>query len=630
MLALIGPLLWAALPTWGADSPGQAVTPQASTPRTAPAAPPALPRLGPRLQAALRRAESSLSVLAVDLEPSAPLLGPRLGRVSALRLSAADAQRLPGLVRYAELAPPHRPLLDQSRLAIGADATDRGAGFRAPHRGRGTVIGAYDSGIDLSHPDFTTIEGRLRVRGVWDQDAALECTTATLAASACPIPDATGHGTHVLSIAAGGGPRYRGIAPEAEILVARSTAYEGLLEALQWMEARATALQEPLVVNISLGGHVGPHDGTSPECLAIDDFRPLVVVAAGNEGNDSIHALAALRPGAPTDLGLDLPATSPEQHAIVDIWGAPTSSVTAELLLIDAGSVIWESGFIGVGAAGFDRHIDPAGRILGTVSLDAEASKNPLNGRPHLTVELSLPHFQGRAGFGLRLRGSGEVHLWIDTLATVAAPPSFSHTLALGTGGEIIGDSANSLSDLASASTAIAVSAWVARQAIPEIGASFEEQLHTIPAFSSYGPTLDPVRSGDKPDLAAPGMHVVAAARQQPPVLGLHVGSLYRVLSGTSMAVPHVAGAAAVLLEIDPKLDKTALRGLLLRTARPGDGDRRYGRGVLDLEAAAHAAAQDGGCGCAAAGLKGGSALWWWALLVWVTRLRRGARTCYP
>ncbi|MGC0332171.1 hypothetical protein RKD23_005161 [Streptomyces sp. SAI-170] len=82
--------------------------------------------------------------------------------------------------------------------------------------------------------------------------------------------------------------------------------------------------------------------------------------------------------------------------------------------------------------------------------------------------------------------------------------------------------------------------------------------------FTSAGPRL-----GDnalKPDLAAPGVDILAARS------GLTGGSgPYTSLSGTSMAVPHVAGAAALLAEQHPDWPGDRLKDALMSTAKPLD-----------------------------------------------------------
>lgn len=62
----------------------------------------------------------------------------------------------------------------------------------------------------------------------------------------------------------------------------------------------------------------------------------------------------------------------------------------------------------------------------------------------------------------------------------------------------------------------------------------------------------------------------------------------YTVLSGTSMAAPHVAGVVALLLQANPRLSPDAVREVLRRTARPLDGCPPHvcGAGQVDARAA--------------------------------------------
>jgi hypothetical protein len=89
-----------------------------------------------------------------------------------------------------------------------------------------------------------------------------------------------------------------------------------------------------------------------------------------------------------------------------------------------------------------------------------------------------------------------------------------------------------------------------------------------LAAFSSRGP-----RVGDgaiKPDLTAPGVDIVAArAAAAGPGFGEPVGTSYLRLSGTSMATPHVAGAAALVLQQHPGWSGAQLKAQLIASAAP-------------------------------------------------------------
>ncbi|WP_225829069.1 S8 family peptidase [Streptomyces naphthomycinicus] len=88
--------------------------------------------------------------------------------------------------------------------------------------------------------------------------------------------------------------------------------------------------------------------------------------------------------------------------------------------------------------------------------------------------------------------------------------------------------------------------------------------------FSSTGP-----RTGDgaiKPDVTAPGVDITAAAAKGS-VIDREVGEKpegYLTISGTSMATPHVAGAAAILKQEHPDWGYTELKGALTGSAKGG------------------------------------------------------------
>jgi len=102
--------------------------------------------------------------------------------------------------------------------------------------------------------------------------------------------------------------------------------------------------------------------------------------------------------------------------------------------------------------------------------------------------------------------------------------------------------------------------------------------------FSSQGPRL-----GDdaiKPDVTAPGVGIVAARATGVPPIGPPVGESYMSLSGTSMATPHVAGAAALLLQQHPTWTGTDLKAQLMASANPNPALDVFaqGAGRIDID----------------------------------------------
>ncbi|MEK6976430.1 MAG: S8 family serine peptidase [Candidatus Thermoplasmatota archaeon] len=116
----------------------------------------------------------------------------------------------------------------------------------------------------------------------------------------------------------------------------------------------------------------------------------------------------------------------------------------------------------------------------------------------------------------------------------------------------------------------------------------------TRQAFSSIG-TDDPGKPWDHPDLSAPGLAITSTRPAapssslsilQPP--GVHLSrTLYADRSGTSLAAPHVAATAALVLAANPDLSPDQIMETLVATARPSSGSlAEVGAGSLDAQAA--------------------------------------------
>lgn len=595
-----------------------------------------VPGLGPRLAARIREGGPARRYRFIarglgksDVEAHGGVVTAEVGPILGGLLSGRALRLLAPRAELVEAPQRLRPLLDVSRVDIHADQPDRGDGFTSRYRGAGTIIAAYDSGIDLTHPDLRQLDGPSRVVALWDQDLVgspppgrIEghvCDRDVLMRDACPSRDLTGHGTHVMSIAASGGPGYRGIAPEAEIAMARSSTYALFLETLSWFESVAAEEEKPLVVNVSLGGHEGPHDGTSLEAQAIDALDHLVVAAAGNDGLLPVHAMSRFEQQDEALIALRFPVLPEERdrRAIVEIWGDVGLPLSAQAAVMAPGAEpLTETPTVAVGSPGMTVLLTTGTATIGEAILDAEADFNAFNGQPHIRLELTLFDWAdapGGPGYAVvRIRAEGRVDVWVDTPPTEPAPVRFDREQVLEADNQILGDADHTISDPATAVSAIAVAAYTTRtEFVNERGdpSMVGGVVGDIASFTSWGPTISPATTGPKPDLAAPG-HLVVGARSKdaPEDATTSVSPLYRAGAGTSLAAPHVAGVAALLLGAKPDLDKEELKRLILESAvRDGQVedslDPRWGAGRVDAAAAlATVAEADEGCGCRAAG----------------------------
>lgn len=98
-------------------------------------------------------------------------------------------------------------------------------------------------------------------------------------------------------------------------------------------------------------------------------------------------------------------------------------------------------------------------------------------------------------------------------------------------------------------------------------------EVMAVSSVNSKGELSDSSASGEEIEIAAPGECVRSTAS-----FGMDV-----IASGTSMAVPHVVGAASVIWEKDPSQPADFVRGLLDESANQAGDSREYGNGIVDL-----------------------------------------------
>lgn len=159
---------------------------------------------------------------------------------------------------------PVRALLESAAPAVHAPEV-----WQVGYTGRGVRIAILDTGIDANHPDLA------------------ERVAATTDLTGEGSRDDNGHGTHVAGIVAAGGDRFRGVAPESSLHVAKVLRSDGggltstVIAGLEW-----AIEQQVQVINLSLGSS-GSSDGTdalSTACNTVMARGVVVCVAAGNDG----------------------------------------------------------------------------------------------------------------------------------------------------------------------------------------------------------------------------------------------------------------------------------------------------------------------------------------------------------
>ncbi|NJE29819.1 alkaline serine protease [Thermococcus sp. 18S1] len=109
------------------------------------------------------------------------------------------------------------------------------------------------------------------------------------------------------------------------------------------------------------------------------------------------------------------------------------------------------------------------------------------------------------------------------------------------------------------------------------------DSTDTIASFSSRGPTAD---GRLKPEVVAPGVDIIAP-RASGTSMGTPIDNYYTKASGTSMATPHVAGAAALILQAHPTWSPDKIKTAFIETAdivAPTEiADIAYGAGRINV-----------------------------------------------
>ncbi len=513
----------------------------------------------------------------------------RLRAAEMLAVSALPGVRRlePGMIVY--------PTLDVSVPETGADLVQSGFLNGTQYRGKGAIVMVFDTGIDWKHPDFRDPldSTKSRILFLWDQTLAatgaetrpagfsygVEYTKTQIENELDGTPagfvrevDINGHGTHVMGIAAGNGnslsaKTYSGMAPDADLIMVKggnnSFSEIGIIDALTYAKTKATAFGKPIVINMSLGSQGGPHDGTRPYEVAVDSFVTVpgrvVCISAGNDGANLMHVGGNVSEGDSVTLTCTVPAYTPNSGAGNDAFGFLLyfrSPVSVKAKAMSPNGIVFER------AAGQYGYCPDA--TDGTIYLDNNLAS--FNSNRYVDFEVNDAD-------SLKPPKSGTWMLRITGVASSASWDGWLYSRTVGvTAVTLTGGDANKTVGMPGTSRgAITVASHVTKWGWPTAsGSSYvfsgTDRTLDISSFSSIGPTGD---GRQKPDISAPGQGIASSlsTSASAPAAYILPGSRHQLMSGTSMAAPHVTGAVGLLLGAFPTLMAADIKSLITTTA---------------------------------------------------------------
>jgi len=460
------------------------------------------------------------------------------------------------------------PDLGTALAMTGADVAQNELGLS----GAGVKVAVMDTGIDYHHPDLGGCFGSgCRVTHGHDfvgDDFNADPTVPGYNPIVEPDPDPDdchGHGTHVAGIvgasgdpAAGGA---RGVAPGVTFGAYRVFGCDGSTTADIMIAAMDRALADGMdILNMSIGSaFTWPQYPTATASDNLVDEGMVVVASIGNSGANGVYSAGAPGLGEKvigvasfdnTQIALNLFTISPDD---TEIGYAPAAAAPAPPT----------SGSLPMARTGTTSTADD-----GCAPISADLSGHAV------LIRRGTCTFHQKA-LNAQNAGAAAVVLYNNVAGrfspTVAGDPAIEIPVVA------ISDTEGALIDGRLAEGDVTMT-WTEEEGI------FDNPTGgLISSFSSYGLSPDLAL---KPDIGAPG----GLIRSTYPL----EGGEYATISGTSMASPHVAGAAALVLEARPSTAPAAMRDVLQNSADPApwwgaptagflDNVHRQGAGMLDV-----------------------------------------------
>jgi len=500
------------------------------------------------------------------------------------------------------------PKLDKSIVEMKVDKLHTGTGVDKVYKGTGVIVGVIDSGIDWKHQDFRLDSDttKSRILFLYDVTTGKEFSQAQInneidgtPANVVDEQDYSGHGTHVASIAAGDGSasngKYVGVAPEADLIIVKAGddgfPTTNIISGIEYIRRKADSLGKPFVINMSLGGHLGAHDGTSEEELAVEDELNgkqgrQIVIAAGNEGADRIHTDGTVTQSGTKQINFTIPSYTPNSgtvndYVIFSMWYKAGDNLTVTITTPNNTTVTATSG-----------QTKQQSTTQGQVNIfNAPTGANPVNNAKECYIEIydATANVPASGVWTLTVTGAnvtqgGAFDIWL-AVSSMGAEITTGATFTKLVG--MPGTAENSIT------VGSYVTKWSWTSLAGNVGYSGSDRTNNFSTFSSMGPTRD---ARQKPDVSAPGQAIAAAmSRSTTPTpsnqLQVSPAGKYVIEQGTSMAAPHVAGLVALMLQAKPTLTPSQIRTAIRNSSRSDTltgsvPNAQWGYGKVDAQAA--------------------------------------------
>lgn len=555
-----------------------------------------------------------------ELESHGVLVNTVLTSIITAQVPINEIENIAALknVKKIEVGTPVRKRMDKAREVTKVDSVHRGVNLTGPFKGSGVVVGIVDGGFEYGHINFYDSTGtNFRVKRVWDQNTtetspsgfnygAEYATTTDILNAEYDYEDT--HGTHVTGIAAGAyyGNNYHGVASESDIVLVSykdSTDNSSILDGVNYIYKYAGSVNKPAVVNMSLGYHIGPHDGTSTFDQACDELQGrgrLLVGAAGNEGGDGLHISKTFAANDTLKTFFSLYSNS-VRYGYADIWGEENKSLKVQVVIYKGSTneILYSTDFINAATTNnksYSLSSNSSQGARGTISIVTE--KNSQNNKPNAFVYFYMSSITSGNYIGLKIvsEDGATVHAWADD--------SYSSFTSNNIPGWTDGNSNYSVGEIGgSGKRIISVGAYTSKNRFTTLYAGTQgsnAEVGDITYFSSIGPTVD---GRVKPDITAPGSYVISSysnkvANRYSDYYGYITNRetvngksyYFGAMQGTSMATPLVTGILATWLGVDPELTPESVRTILKQTAIqdsytstiPTEGSNTWGYGKID------------------------------------------------